>query len=245
MFETVREYALERLAESDEAVVRRRHADWCIDLADRSWEASWVNPVQLPMLDQMSDEHDNMRAALAWLADGDDLVSWLRLMASCCPFWFFRSHRLEGRRWMERGLAALATSDVPLALRARVLHAAALLSEGESSAGPYLVESLPMWRQLGDRLYIGATLIEWGYLANSQGDYAHAAELCDEALATLDPNHTIWIAVAQLVRGRAEHGLGHLEAGRVVVAIVPRPGTTTSPISTTSARRSIIWPSSP
>ena len=212
MFETVREYALERLAESDEAMVRRRHADWCIDLADRSWEASWVNPVQLPMLDQMSDEHDNLRAALAWLADGDDLVSWLRLMASCCPFWFFRSHRLEGRRWMERGLAALATSDVPLALRARVLHAAALLSEGEGSAGPYLVESLPMWRQLGDRLYIGATLIEWGYLANSQGDYAHAAELCDEALATLDPNHTIWIAVAKLVRGRAEHGLGHLEA---------------------------------
>jgi non-specific serine/threonine protein kinase len=212
MFETVREFALERLAESDEAMVRRRHADWCIDLAARSWEASWVNPVQLPMLDKMSDEHDNMRAALAWLAEGNDVVSWLNLMASCCPFWFFRSHRLEGRRWMERGLAALATSDVPLALRARVLHAAALLSEGESSAGPYLVESLPMWRQLGDQLYIGATLIEWGYLANSQGDYAHAAELCDEALATLDPKHTIWIAVAKLVRGRAEHGLGHLEA---------------------------------
>jgi non-specific serine/threonine protein kinase len=164
------------------------------------------------MLDQMSDEHDNLRAALAWLAEGNDAVPWLNLMASCCPFWFFRSHRLEGRRWMERGLAVLAASDVPLALRARVLHAAALLSEGEFSAGPYLVESLPMWRQLGDRLYVGATLIEWGYLANSQGDYAHAAELCDEALATLDPNHIIWIAVAKLVRGRAEHGLGHLEA---------------------------------
>ncbi len=211
MFETVREYALERLAERDEKVVRRRHADWCIALADQSWESNWINPVQLPVLDQMSDEHDNMRSALAWLEAEDDLLSWLRLMTACCPFWFFRSHRLEGRRWMERGLVALTKADVPLELRARVLHGAAILAEGEGAAEPFLEESLPLWRQLGDRLYIGVTLTEWGYAANSRGAYAQAAAMCDEALTTLDPSHSIWIAVARLVRGRAEHGLGHLD----------------------------------
>ena len=45
MLETVREYGLERLAESgEEAVVRDRHAAWCLGLAERYWveEASWV-----------------------------------------------------------------------------------------------------------------------------------------------------------------------------------------------------------
>jgi len=47
-------------------------------------------------------------------------------------------------------------------------------------------------------------------LENNQGAYARAIELCDEALATFEPRDVIWVATAQLVRGRAEFGRGNL-----------------------------------
>jgi non-specific serine/threonine protein kinase len=210
MLETVREYALERLAEQGESDAHRRHAAWCAELAERSWQETWVSPLSLPILDQMSDEHDNMRAALAWLVGQGDLIGTLRLAAALCPFWYFRSHRLEGKRWLDRGLAAAAGANLPIEIRARALHGAAMLEEAEPAAQHALEASLPLWRELGDRLYVGATLTELAMLANNHGDYARAAALCDEALAALEPGHALWIAVAQLVRGRAEYGMDHL-----------------------------------
>ena len=208
MLEVVREYAQERLAASDAVEVHRRHAAWCLQMAEWSWDATWVGPLRLPVLDAMSAEHDNMRAALSWLEAAGDLDTWLRLTAALCPFWYFRSHRVEGRRWLERGLAAAA--GLPERVRARLLHGAAILYEAEPAAADFLERSLPLWRDLSEPLYVGATLIELAIFANNQGDYARAATLCDEALATLAPGDAIWVAVGQLVRGRAEYGLGHL-----------------------------------
>jgi predicted ATPase/DNA-binding CsgD family transcriptional regulator len=210
MFEVVREFALERLAESDEAEVHRRHAAWCVQTAESAWEANWVTAVQLPVLDAMSDEHDNMRAALAWFEERNDLVSWLRFAGALSSFWYFRSHCTEGRRWLDRGLAAAAGSDVPLPVLARALHGAAILREAQPASVPYLEASLSLWRELGDRWGVGASLAYLGLAENNQGAYTRAAELCDEALATFEPDDAIWVCVAQLGRGRAELATGDL-----------------------------------
>jgi non-specific serine/threonine protein kinase len=200
----VREFALERLHESNEAEVHRRHAAWCLQTAESSWEATWVTAVQLPVLDAMSDEHDNMRAALAWFEERNDLVNWLRLAGALSSFWYFRSHCTEGRRWLDRSLAAAAGSDVPLAVLARALHGAAILREGQPASAPYLETSLSLWRELGDQWGVGASLTYLALVENNQGAYARAMELCDEALATFEPGDVIWVSVAQLGRGRAE-----------------------------------------
>jgi predicted ATPase/DNA-binding CsgD family transcriptional regulator len=210
MFEVVREFALERLAECDDAETHRRHAAWCVQTAESSWEATWVTAVQLPVLDAMSDEHDNMRAALAWFEERNDLVAWLRLAGALSSFWYFRSHCTEGRRWLDRGLETAGESTVPLEVRARALHGAAILREAQPDSVSCLEASLPLWRELGDSWGVGASLAYLALVENNQGAYARAAELCDEALATFEPGDVIWMSVAQLGRGRAEFAKGDL-----------------------------------
>jgi predicted ATPase len=67
MLETIREYGLERLAESgEEAAIRDAHAAWCLDLAERAAPA-WFTSEQQGWADRLETEHDNVRAALGWL----------------------------------------------------------------------------------------------------------------------------------------------------------------------------------
>src|SRR5262249_7889509 len=66
MLETVREYGAERLAEWEaEELVRDRHCDWYVGLAERARQ-DIDGPEQAAWLDRLDAEHDNLRAALAW-----------------------------------------------------------------------------------------------------------------------------------------------------------------------------------
>jgi predicted ATPase len=94
MLETVREYALERLEACGETTaIRRRHAEFFLDLAERIEVELW-GPDQSALLDRCEAEHDNFRAVLAWTQGaGDDPVTALRLAAGLAQFWNIRSHR--------------------------------------------------------------------------------------------------------------------------------------------------------
>jgi predicted ATPase len=68
MLETIREFASERLVErGDEEVLRRRHAEYYLDLA-QSVEDQIPSPKAAHLLDQLEPDHGNIRAALAWLS---------------------------------------------------------------------------------------------------------------------------------------------------------------------------------
>ncbi len=68
MLETIGEYALERLlADGELTELRRRHAEYYLGLA-RSIEDMIRSPQAAALLDRLEREHDNLRAALAWLA---------------------------------------------------------------------------------------------------------------------------------------------------------------------------------
>jgi predicted ATPase len=59
---TIREYAADRLAQEDAALVRRRHAEYCAALAAEAAE-HLRGPQQKRWLEQLDQEHDNLRAA--------------------------------------------------------------------------------------------------------------------------------------------------------------------------------------
>lgn len=116
MLETVRQYALGRLASEAEGsraeeMARTRHLDYFLSLALqaephlRAWGAKdW--------LDRLEGELDNLRQALGWSlscsqqADSRTLGKGLQLAAALLWFWWTRGHSLEGIQWLDRLLQA-------------------------------------------------------------------------------------------------------------------------------------------
>jgi predicted ATPase len=107
MLATIREYALERLEQSDELErMRRRHALYYLALV-RSAELAYHGPEQSAWLDRLENEYDNLRAALDWCAAEQDAKLrelGLELAAGLWFFWTVRGHIREGRDRLENML---------------------------------------------------------------------------------------------------------------------------------------------
>ncbi|MGY1709299.1 hypothetical protein ACI8AC_07275 [Geodermatophilus sp. SYSU D00758] len=114
LLEPVRQYALEKLADSgEEDQVRARHADWCLTLAERV-EPELSGAEQSRWLDLLDAEHDNLRAALAEEHGRTDHDAVLRLAVALRRFWYVRGHLREGRRWLQAALTACSSAPPPL-----------------------------------------------------------------------------------------------------------------------------------
>ncbi len=164
MLETIREYALEQLvASGEETALRRRHADWCLALAEQTWAAITSSANAERPLTRLEADHDNLRAALAWLEDAGATEEGLRLAGALSWFWYFRDHWGEGRAWLGRTLARGAGASA--AARVRALFGSALLAHylGEEQPAVALAErSLALAQDLGDPQGIGGALFLLG-----------------------------------------------------------------------------------
>ena len=184
MLETLRHYADERLTESGEhAVIRDRLVQWAISVAETA-EPNLEGRDQAEWLDLLEAEHDNLRAALYWGADGADVGGALRLAAALWRFWEVRGYLTEGRRWLERLLALPA--DVSPHLRAKAFNSAGVLAQRQSAyeAAQALYEaSLAIREELQDRRGTAAALHGLGNLAGLQGDHRRGEDLFGRSLA--------------------------------------------------------------
>ena len=180
---TLREYALERLAESnDEAATRRAHAAYYLVLAEEGAEDVVSHP---EWLDRFEVEHDNFRTALDYLIKTGDAEWALRLGAALFPFWETREHLREGRDAIARLLALEGAATRPK-LRARLLFAAAVLTseQGDSAAARQLFEdSLETCVDLQDKRGVAVALNALGLTARDHGELAHATLLFERCVA--------------------------------------------------------------
>ena len=226
MLETVREYALERLAAAgSEDDSRRRHAAYFRELAAEAGAALW-SPIQGPAraawLERLEVEQDNMRAALQW-ADGSDDDTQLTIAVGLSDFWHVRGSYVEGRGRLGRALSHQRGSD---ALRARALHHSSFFSLGlgELAEGAATgEESLALYRSVGDLEGIGRSIHLLGHLADARGERAHALELAGESLALareLDHTRGIIVSLAQV--GRLTAAAGDRDAGMRLLAEAQR-----------------------
>jgi predicted ATPase/class 3 adenylate cyclase len=188
MLETIREYALERLAVAGEAErLQYTHAGEYLAFAEEADAGLLGGGHQAEWLDRLEADHDNLRAALAWFARRGPAESGLRLAAALRRFWRARGYITEGRQWTAELLAQPAARSRGLA-RARALHAAGFFTSQQGEYGEaraLFEESLAIFRELGDPRGIGWALVDLGYLTRYEGNHAAARALLEESLAPL------------------------------------------------------------
>jgi non-specific serine/threonine protein kinase len=183
--ETVRQYGWDRLVESrEDAVMRARHRDWYLDLAERT-EPKLRGPEQEVWFDQLETEHDNLRAALEWSkTDGDNTNTLLRLAIALFDFWEWCGHFSEGRRWLESALARDRGESAPIRIKALNRAGDLTVIQGDlQRSARFYEEGLARSRALGDKSGIASALYGLGGAASRQGDYEQARELLMESLA--------------------------------------------------------------
>jgi predicted ATPase/DNA-binding SARP family transcriptional activator len=182
LLESVHEYALERLEERGEAdSMRARHAEHFLGVAEEAREQVELSVGQVDALARLERELDNLRAALAWLAQ-HDAESGLRLATALRNFWLVRGHLSEGRRW----LAELLADDVAPKIRADALTTFAVLAYRQGDLEPAKAswdEALGLYRGVGDTTGVARSIGELGSVAASEQDYERAVTLYEESAA--------------------------------------------------------------
>ncbi len=185
MLETIREYGLELLGASGEMkAVRKAHAVYFMELSERAGlERASDSP---EWLDRLEQEHDNLRAAMHWsLEDMEGCKEIaLRLGGALRTFWYSRGYLSEGLDFLERAL--VGSDEVEEPMRAAALYAAARLYEVRGDydrAEPFLVQSLALYRELGNPARIAYALHLQADIAWRRGILDMARSLAEESLA--------------------------------------------------------------
>jgi tetratricopeptide (TPR) repeat protein len=184
MLETIREYCLERLADSgEEQATRRAHAAYCLVLAeegnpdlDESEFTSWLAHCDI--------EHGNFRAALDFLIQSSDAEWSFRMCIALFRFWERREHLAEGRARLE----SLLPMDVSGFARERAkvfvyLSTFATVQRDFSAATEFLEKSLLIYRSLGDQWGIAVSMNALAIVAGDRQDYSAAQSHFIESLS--------------------------------------------------------------
>ena len=218
MLETIREYALERLAESGEAeAIRRAHAEFFLRLTEEAaprlrTEMPGSEGIWLPRFDL---ERDNLRAAFATFAEAGAEPELARLVAASWRYWGDRGLVLEGRRMAER--VRRVASVEPVA-RANIVAAAShfAVQSGDFSAGVELAEqALSLARRTEDGWLIAEAAWQLGYALVESGRPAAAPPLIAEAIDRFDQAGDVHSALwATRTLAFVHHELEELDVAR-------------------------------
>ena len=212
MLETLREYALERLADSgEEAATRCAHAAYCLVLAEEGGgqlagaeRRVWMNRFDL--------EQDNFRAALDWLTRMGKLEWGMRLGNALHLYWQDHAHQAEGSDRL-RALLNLPGAVPRTKTRARLLFLAGSLGQASDPgyARAALREALEMYRALGDKVCAAAASTHLAVAYRDGSDYEAARSLFTEAIRLWqDAGDPISVAhtmsnLADLIRGQGDY----------------------------------------
>jgi predicted ATPase len=159
LLETIRAYALDRLREGgDWGPAHDRHAAYFLALAEPADE-DLAGPGQLAWLDRLETEHDNLWAAMSWLAGHGPLEQAVHLSLVTGRFWWLRGHTAELARLGDDFVAG--SKDMPPDQHALALTQAGfiIIANGDPARGQQLLEqALPLYKQDNERPALSVTM---------------------------------------------------------------------------------------
>jgi non-specific serine/threonine protein kinase len=181
MLETVRQYARERLLAAGEAdAVLGRHAAYFLVFGDPfGAQRFYPNGPAWPTakhLHQLEREHDNLRAALRWWIESEDVDRATKQAALLFHLWMSQGYVTEGCERLKEILALSMSVGSP-AIRIRVLPLFARLSchHGDHTVSlEAYAELLAAQRSAGDGYGAARTLIEVANVHYLRSAYADA-----------------------------------------------------------------------
>jgi predicted ATPase/DNA-binding SARP family transcriptional activator len=215
LLDTVREYALERLAEAGSlSAAQLGHAEYFATVADAA-RAELRGPDWLACTRRLELEHDNLWAALAYVREAPDPAIAVRLGAGLGWYFALAERVSEGRSFLEAALAS-ASADAPVGKRIELLAFLCYLATEEldldaaidlgeralavAAAGPAPSESALA------RVALSLALAH-------AGDDERAAALAEEARAGYGAAGDHWgVAASTLVRAQ-----GAIHAGDISI----------------------------
>jgi non-specific serine/threonine protein kinase len=183
LLETVRQYALEKLAEAGEAdAARARHLAAFLALAEQAYperdlrEEAWAS--------ELEAEHDNLSAALAH-AHETDRETALRIAGALTWFWRNRTHLREAQEHLARALAGTsADPERPARARAMLGAASVLAWRGENVAALRAADdALAVVRRVDGPVELAMALETIGWLQFFAGEDERARASFQECLA--------------------------------------------------------------
>jgi predicted ATPase len=247
MLETIREFALDRLAARgrlDE--IRRRHAEHYLAVAQAA-DLDAARPDQIEWLARLEREHDNLNAALTFAQEEGQWSLYQDLLGALGAFWSLQGHWYEGRTWLDTGLR-LDERLLPK-LKLRMLGHAASIAQRQGRldrARSFAKERLALAREVGDPAGLVGALMQLGVVALSEENYAEGTQYVSEALREAERlGDDFNVARAKLNLGWAAAFTGNydraeelfVEALRLVRALNTKVTTTVCLISLAHVRR--------
>ena len=174
LLETIRQYARDRLMESDTINQwRDRHFSFFFNQF-REARPVLRSAGQVALLRRLRDEQENVRAALDWALTSPALGGQaVQLAGALFWYWTKRGQFEEGRQWLERALAVEA--EVSGAVRARALIGLAHMHYFQGTmAHSAVVEALSLGREAGDSWVVSVASFLLGLAALERGDRGEA-----------------------------------------------------------------------
>lgn len=216
MLETIRAYALERLAENGEMEsLRAGHAQHYGNIILTQAGTGIYSADALHWLNWVEHELDNIRATLSWsllsterAEFGSGIVWWL--------IWFCyrRGYLNEGRKWANRFLASPALQAVSPS-RALVLVGNGMMTlwQGEQGSGlAQIEEGLAIEQRLENEQMLAPAFLGKGVALINMGRDGEARPALEEAQALFKQNYQPYFHIFTTVHlGNVELGLGNIE----------------------------------
>jgi non-specific serine/threonine protein kinase len=219
LLEPIRQYAREKLGEGGESeAVLRHHADFFLALAEQA-RPKLRGPEVGEWSQRLEREHDNMRTALSWALESEEVELPLRLSGVLGTFWYMHSHSEEGRKWLEAALAR--DNRAPVVVRIKALEALFWLAfdqwdHDRAEAIAQEATQLSTEAEIETSLQASLRIMSAGP-AWVRGDYQRGKELLEQSLQiSRQAGDRIMIAEALIQLAATAWGLGDRERGKEI-----------------------------
>ena len=199
LLDTIREYALARLADAGEAAVfQRRLRDYTLEVAERNLAigmaqipASW--PTRVDVFRRYDTDRENVWQVLSCCLAEADAEAGLRICTGVRPCWIVRGVFAEGGKWLDSFLA-LDAPGVSAGVRGAALvgRAQLALPSNPAAARTWAEEGLVLARTAADGFWTAAALNLLSEIALHTGEAADAAAHACEALAVAQASGDRW-----------------------------------------------------